>query len=292
MSDPRPIGVFDSGVGGLTVLREILRRSPAESTIYLGDNARAPYGTRSDDEVRAFSTESIDALVERDVKAVVVACNTSTAVAIGDLRRRYDLPILGVIRPGAVAASLTTRNRRVGVIATPATIRSRAYFAAIKDENPAIEVYEHATPLLVPMVEAGQISGDDVEAAVRRSLAPLLGDRDAGGDFVFPLPASARIDTLLLGCTHYPLLQPVIAGIAGEGIAIVDSAQATASALSELLSINGLEADAAGEDGKDRPGAVHQQLTTGDVATFRSIARRMFGDGFPDVSGIELRAAA
>jgi glutamate racemase len=286
VSDPRPIGVFDSGVGGLTVLREILRRSPAESTIYIGDNARAPYGTRSDDEVRAFSMESIDALVERDVKAVVVACNTSTAVAIGDLRRRYDLPILGVIRPGAVAASLTTRNRRVGVIATPATIRSRAYFAAIKDENPAIEVYEHATPSLVPMVEAGELSGPEVEAIVRRSLAPLLGDRDADGDFVFPLPASARIDTLLLGCTHYPLLQPVIAALAGDGIAIVDSAQATASALSELLSINGLEA--AG----DGPVSVHQQLTTGDVATFRSIARRMFGDGFPDVSGVELRAAA
>ena len=113
MSDPRPIGVFDSGVGGLTVLQEILRRSPAESTIYLGDNARAPYGTRPDDEVRAFSTEAIDLLVERDVKAIVVACNTSTAVAIGDLRRRYDLPVLGVIRPGAVTASLTTRNRRV-----------------------------------------------------------------------------------------------------------------------------------------------------------------------------------
>ena len=298
MSDRRPIGVFDSGVGGLTVLREILRRSPSESTIYLGDNARAPYGTRSDDEVRAFSTESIDALVDRDVKAVVVACNTSTAVAIGDLRRRYDLPILGVIRPGAVAASLTTRNRRVGVIATPATIRSRAYFAAIKDENPAIEVYEHATPALVPMVEAGQVSGAAVEETVRRSLAPLLGDRDAAGDFVFPLPASARIDTLLLGCTHYPLLQPVIAAVAGEGIAIVDSAQATASALSELLSINGLEAgDAgdgagAGETVGGAPRAVHQQLTTGDVDAFRAIAQRMFGEGFPDVSGIEFEPSA
>jgi glutamate racemase len=285
VSDRRPIGVFDSGVGGLTVLREILRRSPTESTIYLGDNARAPYGTRSDDEVRAFSTESIDALVDRDVKAVVVACNTSTAVAIGDLRRRYDLPILGVIRPGAVAASLTTRNRRVGVIATPATIRSRAYFGAIKDENPAIEVYEHATPALVPMVEAGRLGGDEVEEAVRRSLAPLLGDRDAAGDFVFPLPASARIDTLLLGCTHYPLLQPVIAAVAGEGIAIVDSAQATASALSELLSINGLDA---------APGAAgaHQQLTTGDVDAFRAIAQRMFGEGFPDVSGVDLATPA
>ena len=114
MSDPRPIGVFDSGVGGLTVLREILRRSPHESTIYLGDNLRAPYGVRSDDEVRAFSIEALDALAERDVKAIVVACNTSTAVALGDFRRRYDLPILGVVRPGAVTAALATRNRRVG----------------------------------------------------------------------------------------------------------------------------------------------------------------------------------
>ncbi|HKB27521.1 MAG TPA: glutamate racemase [Candidatus Limnocylindrales bacterium] len=277
MADSRPIGVFDSGVGGLTVLREILRRTPSESTIYFGDNARAPYGTRSDDEVRAFSTESIDVLVDRDVKAVVVACNTSTAVAIGDLRRRYDLPILGVIRPGAVAASLTTRNRRVGVIATPATIRSRAYFAAIKDENPAIEVYEHATPAFVPMVEAGEVSGPRVEAAVRSSLAPLLGDRDGAGDFVFPLPASARIDTLLLGCTHYPLLHAAIAAVAGDRIAIVDSAAATASALAELLSINGLEAPAGGV-------ATHIQLTTGDVERFRSIAGRMFGEAFPDVA--------
>ena len=148
--------------------------------------------------------------------------------------------------PGAVTAALTTRNRRVGVIATPATVRSHAYFTAIKDENPAVEVYEHATPAFVPLVEAGRLSGPEVEAAVAEGLAPLLGERDAAGEFVFPLPASARIDTLLLGCTHYPLLLPVIAAVAGEGVAIVDSATATASALSELLAINGLEAPSAG----------------------------------------------
>jgi glutamate racemase len=283
MSDPRPIGVFDSGVGGLTVLREILRRSPSESTIYLGDNARAPYGTRTDDEVRAFSSESIDALAEREVKAIVVACNTSTAIAIGDLRRRYDLPVLGVIRPGAATAALATRNRRVGVIATPATIRSHAYFAAIKDENPAVEVYEHATPALVPMVEAGLMSGSEVDATVTEALAPLLGERDSAGEFIFPLPPSARIDTLLLGCTHYPLLRAAIAEVAGDHIAIVDSASATASALSELLSINGLEAPAA----SDR-GPIHAQLTTGDVDAFRAIAERMFGDAFPEVAAIEV----
>ena len=284
MSDPRPIGVFDSGVGGLTVLREMLRRTPDESTIYFGDNARAPYGVRPDEEVRTFSTESIDALVERDVKAVVVACNTSTAIALGDLRRRYDLPILGVIRPGATSAALATRNRRVGVIGTPATIRSHAYFAAIKDENPAVEVYEHATPTFVPMVEAGHLGGPDVEASVREALAPLLGERDAHGEFVFPMPASARIDALLLGCTHYPLLRSVIAAVAGEGIAIVDSAAATASALAELLSINALEAPAGA--------STHVQLTTGDVGAFRSIAERMFGEAFPEVAGVEIAAEA
>jgi glutamate racemase len=307
VSDPRPIGVFDSGVGGLTVLREIVRRSPKESTIYLGDNLRAPYGTRPDDEVLAFSTEALDELADRDVKAIVVACNTSTAVGLGEFRRRYDLPILGVVRPGAVTASLTTRNRRVGVIATPATVRSHAYFNAIKDENPAVEVYEHATPALVPLVEAGRLAGPDVEAIVGEALAPLLGERDASGDFVFPLPASARIDTLLLGCTHYPLLKPVIAAIAGERVAIVDSATATASALVELLAINGLEApstaggaaQAAGAGGAHRGGGkqvtaepIHVQLTTGDVAAFRVVAERIFGEAFPDVASIDVAAIA
>jgi glutamate racemase len=289
MSDQRPIGVFDSGVGGLTVLREIVRRSPAESTIYLGDNARAPYGVRSDEEVLAFSSQSLDALAERDVKAIVVACNTSTAVGIGALRRRYDLPILGVIRPGASAAALASRNRRVGVIATPATIRSHAYFSAIKDENPAIEVYEHATPALVPLVEAGYLSGPAAETAVAEALAPLLGERDAAGEFIFPKPPGASIDTLLLGCTHYPLLQAVIASLVGEGVAIVDSATATASALAELLSVNGLEAP-------DRPMAgrpsTHLQLTTGDPERFHALASRLFGSVFPDVERLDLGVVA
>jgi glutamate racemase len=287
VADPRPIGVFDSGVGGLTVLREILRRLPAESTIYFGDNARAPYGTRSDEEVRAFSRECLDVLVERDVKGIVVACNTSTAVALGDFRRRYDVPILGVIRPGASAAVLATRSRRVGVIATPATVRSHAYFTAIKDENPAVEVYEHATPAFVPMVEAGRLNGPDVEAAVADGLAPLLGMRDEAGEFVFPLPPSARIDTLLLGCTHYPLLRSVIAAVAGEQVAIVDSATATASALAELLSVNGLDAPA-----QDGASARHVQLTTGDVNAFAVLARRLFGGSFASIEAVELRRVA
>ena len=301
MSDPRPIGVFDSGVGGLTVLREILRRLPFESTVYLGDNARAPYGIRPDDEVRRFSVQALDALVLRDVKALVVACNTSTSVALTDFRRRYDLPVLGVVRPGAVAAALATRTRRVGVIATPATVRSRAYFYAIKDENPAVEVYEHATPSLVPLVEAGRLSGPEVEEAVRQAVAPLLGERNEDGEFIFPLPPSARIDTLLLGCTHYPLLQGVLRDSVGDGVAIVDSATATASSLAELLSVNGLEAPGttrgtaadAGMAGHEPPDErlvppTHRQLTTGDVAAFRAVAERMFGEEFPDVEAANL----
>jgi glutamate racemase len=288
--DPRPIGVFDSGVGGLTVLREVLRRLPNESTIYLGDNARAPYGVRTDEEVRQFSVQALDALARRDVKAIVVACNTSTSVALADFRRRYDLPVLGVVRPGAAAAALATRTRRVGVIATPATVRSRAYFFAIKDENPAVEVYEHATPELVPLVEAGRLTGPDVEDVVRRSIAPLMGERDGDGEFVFPMPPSARIDTLLLGCTHYPLLIGLLRGCVGEAVAIVDSATATASSLAELLSVNGLEAPASPGSGRVGAPAAHVQLTTGDVDAFRTVAERMFGEAFADVQGVELEA--
>jgi glutamate racemase len=305
VSDPRPIGIFDSGVGGLTVLSEIIRRTPHESTVYIGDNARAPYGPRPDGDVLAYSTEALDALAALDVKAIVVACNTSTAVGIGAFRRRYPIPILGVIRPGASAAALSTRNRRVGVIATPATIRSHAYFSSIKDENPAIEVYEHATPTLVPMVEAGALTGPVAEATVAAALAPLLGERDADGESIFPRPPGATIDTLLLGCTHYPLLRPLIAGVVGERIAIVDSATATASALAELLVVNGLEAPGttrgtaadAGLTGHERPTgeatpASHRQLTTGDADRFRELAVRLFGPASPQVDSIELGGPA
>lgn len=289
MADPRPVGFFDSGVGGLTVLREVLRRLPRESTIYLGDNARAPYGPRPDDEVVHYATECLDHLASRDVKAIVVACNTASAVALGALRRRYDVPILGVVRPGATAAALATRNRRVGVIATQATVRSRAYFGAIKDENPFIEVYEHATPALVPLVEAGALDGPEVVAAVARSVAPLLGgqahaeprtDVSGDADAVFPLPAGERIDTLLLGCTHYPLLVEVIVEAVGPGVAVIDSASATASALASLLEVHGMATD--------RTEATHIQLTTGDVSAFRRTADLLFGSLFPSIESVEI----
>ena len=291
MGDPRPIGFFDSGVGGLTVLREVLRRNPGEDTVYLGDNARTPYGPRTDEEVTRFSTECLDELVELDVKAIVVACNTSSAVALPILRRRYDVPLLGVVRPGATAAALATRTRAVGVIATPATVRSHAYFEAIKEEDPFVEVYEHATPELVPLVEGGEVVGATVTDAIRRSLAPLLGSdaltasgASPGGvddSFVFPLPSEAHIDTLLLGCTHYPLLADAIRGVVGTGTVVIDSGSATASALASLLEMHALDAP---QDTQTR----HRLLTTGDVAAFREVAIRLFGPAFADVESAAL----
>jgi glutamate racemase len=209
--------------------------------------------------------------------------------------------VLGVIRPGASAAALATRTRRVGVIGTPATIRSHAYFDAVKEENPAVEVYEHATPALVPLVEAGVLAGPAAEATVADALAPLLGRRGADGEFIFPLPPSTHVDTLLLGCTHYPLLRAVISAAVGPAVAVVDSATATASALAELLAINGLEAPGAGRrtaaepasadraalPGGGPPGPVrgpaHRVFTTGDRDAFAALAARLFGDDFPVV---------
>jgi glutamate racemase len=272
VSDPRAIGFFDSGVGGLTVLREVMRRLPNESTIYLGDNARAPYGPRSDDEVRRFSAQCLDELAARDVKAIVVACNTSSAIALPHLRLRYDSPLLGVVRPGATAAALATRNRHVGVIATAATVRSRAYFQAIKEEDPFVDVDELATPELVPLVEAGQLDGPLVDEVVGQQIAPMA-------------DPSRGIDTLLLGCTHYPLLAPVIRRIIGPDVAVIDSASATASALAALLEMHSLSAP---ESRKPS----HVQLTTGDEETFARIAGRLFESTFTHVEHLDMRGVA
>ena len=260
MSDARPIGLFDSGVGGLTVLQSVRSRLPRESTVYLGDGGRAPYGPRSDEEVIRFSGECLDHLATHDVKAIVVACNTSSAVALAWLRRRTEVPILGVVRPGAMAAAVATRTGRVGVIATEATVRSGAYPAAIADERPGTLVRAHATPALVPLV-------DEV---VRESLAPVLVES-----------GEPAIDTLLLGCTHYPLLGPAIARVAGDGIAVIDSAHATASALAVVLEVDGAFAPADHEPG-------HRLLTTGDVDAFERTARILFGGPVGHVERVRL----
>jgi len=262
-TDPRPIGVFDSGVGGLTVLAELRRRLPAESTLYLGDNARAPYGPRGADEVRAFTLESVAWLLAQDVKLLVLACNTATAQALPLVREVATVPVLGVVRPGAISAAASTRAGHVGVIATAGTVASGAYPAAVGEADPALIVTQQACPELVPMVEAGQLSGPVAEATVRGYLGELFG-------------ADPRIDTLLLGCTHYPLLRPLIEEVAGPQVAVVDSAFTTALATEDLLDALG------GRTSQVAPGA-NRIVTTGDVSTFTAVAATVFGASLPSV---------
>ncbi len=262
-SDPRPIGVFDSGVGGLTVLAELRRRLPAESTLYLGDNARAPYGPRSADEVRSFTLESVAWLLAQDVKLLVLACNTATAQALPMVREVAAVPVLGVVRPGALSAAASTRVGRVGVIATAGTVASGAYPTAIGEADPALIVTQLACPQLVPMVEAGELDGPVAEVTVNGYLTELFAmDRE--------------IDTLLLGCTHYPLLRPLIERLTGPGVAVVDSAVTTALAAEDLL--DALR-DRTAHEG---PGA-NRIVTTGEVATFSAVAGTVFGAALPSV---------
>ena len=265
-ADSRPIGVFDSGVGGLTVLAELRRRLPAESTVYLGDNARAPYGPRSADDVRRFTLESVAWLLARDVKLLVLACNTATSQALPLVRGVASVPVLGVVRPGALAAAASTRAGHVGVIATAGTVASGAYAAAIGEADPALAVSQLACPQLVPLVEAGDLAGPTTEAAVRGYLGELF-------------TTDPAIDTLLLGCTHYPLLRPLIERVAGPRVAVVDSAFTTALAAEDLLDALGTRTTGSGE-GENRI------ATTGDAATFAGVAGTVFGAALPSVEHV------
>lgn len=268
--DGRPIGVFDSGVGGLTVLAELHRRLPAEPTIYLGDNGRAPYGPRPADEVRAYTLEAVDWLLAQDVKLLVLACNTATARALDLVRDRSPVPAIGVVRPGAVAAAAATRSRQVAVIATAGTVESGAYSRAIAEADPRISVTEQACPELVPMVEAGIVEGRRAESVVRAYLEPMLAERPG-------------VDTLLLGCTHYPLLRGPIEAVVGDAVAVVDSAFTTALAVEDLL--DALDARAPAEA---TAAPVRRMATTGDVSAFVGVAEPLFGASLPSVESVEL----
>lgn len=271
--DPRPIAVFDSGVGGLTVLSEIQRRLPAETTIYLGDSAHTPYGPRPADEVRRYTLECAEWLLEQDPKVLVLACNTATSQALPQVRERVAIPVLGVVRPGAVAAAAATRTRHVGVVATAGTVASGAYPEAIGEADPGVVVSQQACPDLVPLVEAGEVVGRRVE--------------DAVGGYVSELRAQdGQLDTLLLGCTHYPLLRPIFERQVGPDVSVVDSAFTTALALEDLL--DALQARSGAETGV--PSSPHRVVTTGDPEAFRAVADRVFGGDLPDVQAIVLAA--
>ena len=219
------IGIFDSGVGGLTVLHALAEALPAERLVYLGDAGRHPYGTKSGETVARYSLENAEFLLEKGIKLLVVACNTASAVALDALRARCRVPVVGVIEPGARAAAARTRNQRVGVIGTEATIASGAYTTALRALKPGLEIYTRPCPLLVALAEEGWVEGPIPQSVVETYLATL---RKSG------------IDTLVLGCTHYPLLKAVIAGVMGERVALVDSAEETARAVAALLAARGL----------------------------------------------------
>jgi glutamate racemase len=250
--DSRPIGVFDSGMGGLTVLHECLVTLPHEDFVYLGDGARLPYGPRPLDEIRRFAAEIAGYLEQQGVKLIVAACNSATAAALPDLQRQLAVPVIGVLAPEAHAAVLATRNRRIGLLATEATVTSGRYPALVRSLDAGAEVISVACPRLVPLIEGDDLFGEEITAAVREYAAPLK---------------EAEVDTVILGCTHYPLVRPIFQRVFGRGLTLVFSAEETAREAAETLARKGIE-NAAGREGS------YRFLTTGDPGHFREMGRR------------------
>ncbi len=262
MSSNAPIGIFDSGVGGLTVARAIIDQLPNESILYVGDTARGPYGPRPLAEVRSFALEIMDQLVAAGVKAIVIACNSASAATLRDARERYDVPLIEVIQPAARRAVSATRTGKVGVIGTQATIDSGAYLDAFA-AAPQLEISSIACPQFVEFVERGETSGDAITKIAKDYLSPLIKD---------------GVDTLVLGCTHYPLLTGVISYVMGNDVTLVSSADETAKDLYRTL----VEHDLLRSTTDGRP--TYKFVSTGDSASFATLARRFLG---PEVVRVE-----
>lgn len=266
MSNSAPIGVFDSGIGGLTVVRELERQLPTESIVYFGDTARVPYGPKSPDTVRRYADEITHWLLGEGVKAIVVACNTATAHALPRLRETLPVPVIGVVEPGARAAVKASRGGHVGVIGTAGTIASRAYETAIHAISPKLEITARPCPLLVPLVEEGWLDHDVTRMVVREYLAPL---EDAG------------VDTVVLGCTHYPLLKPVLGAELGERVSLIDSAEETASDTGRVLIERGIQAPAEGR-------ATYRFVASDAPEQFLRQAQRFLGETVERVETVTL----
>ena len=269
MSTPAsPIGIFDSGLGGLTVVREVIRQLPHERIIYFGDTARVPYGPKSPDTVRRYSHEISAYLKSQDVKAIVVACNTATAHALPMLQSELSFPVIGVVEPGARAAVAVSKRQELGVIGTAGTIGSGAYERAIRAIAPHAHVVARACPLFVPLVEEGWIDTDATRLIAREYLTPM---KDAG------------VDTLVLGCTHYPLLKPLIAEVLGPSVALIDSAQETAAEAARGLGERGLLAET-------RPNAkpVHRFIASDAPDHFLRLGQRFLGSTIESVEHLTL----
>ena len=252
----RPVGIFDSGIGGLTVARAIYDRLPHESTIYFGDTARVPYGPKSPETVRRYSLEILHWLLAQNVKAVVIACNTSTAHALETLRAATSVPVIGVIEPGARAAVGARRGGAIGVIGTAGTIHSNAYARAIQSIAPGIRVEQQACPLFVPLVEEGWFAHPAAELIAEEYLKSMR---------------EASVDSLVLGCTHYPLLKPLLRRVMGDGVALIDSGEQTAMMLEETLATKGLSAE------KGSVGS-HRFAVSDDEPRFRQVGSRFIGE--------------
>lgn len=261
-----PLGVFDSGIGGLTVAHAIFERLPAESVVYFGDTARVPYGPKSPETVRRYSGEILQYLLGRGVKMVVVACNTSTAHALDDLRRRSPVPVIGVIEPGAKAAVRATTSGRIGVIGTAGTIASGAYERAIKALRPDAAVISQACPLFVPLVEEGWFEHPATELVAREYLEPLR---------------AAGIDVLVLGCTHYPLLKPLLGRVLGPAVRLIDSAEETAAAVAREIDSGGLAT-------ADSKHVTHEFVVSDDEPRFRSVGARFLGEKLANVGVVSM----
>ncbi|RJQ55801.1 MAG: glutamate racemase [Actinobacteria bacterium] len=246
-----PIGVFDSGVGGLTVVNSIMGRLPSESIIYLGDTARVPYGPRDLEEVKGFVLQIADFLVRQDVKLIVIACNTGTAAGLSPAQERFGVPITGVIEPGARAAALATRTRRVGVVGTAGTIASSAYTRALHMFDAGLEIYTRACPEFVDFVEAGEVAGDRIERLAHQYLDAFL---------------RSGVDAVILGCTHYPLLAETIGKVMGHGVQLISSADETAREVEEILG----RRDHLRSGGRQK----HRFIATGDPEQFRLLGSR------------------
>lgn len=250
-----PIGVFDSGVGGLTVVAEIRRRFPAEDVAYFGDTARVPYGNKSPETVTRYSREIARFLMSKQIRILVVACNTSSAVALDELNGRLPVPVLGMIEPGARAAVEATRNGRIGLIGTRATVSSGAYARAVKALDPRAAVLAQPCPLFVPLVEEGWAEDPVTREVARRYLEPLL---------------ASDVDTIILGCTHYPVLIPVLQDVAGPGVALISSATSAVDGLANLLA----PAGGGGEAGRGRLTC----FVTDAGTHFKAIGERILGE--------------
>ena len=264
MTNPAPIGVFDSGIGGLTVAHEIIRQLPHESIIYFGDTARVPYGPKSPETVRRYSREIAGFLRDEGVKSIVIACNTATAHALSALRSEMDMPVIGVVEPGARAAVAATHSGHVGVIGTVGTIKSGAYERAIHELDPDILVTPRACPLFVPMVEEGWTEHEATRLVAREYLEPML---------------AAEIDTLVLGCTHYPLLKPLLRDVLGSDVRLIDSAEETAAETARTLSSAHLSADQMAEP-------VYRFIASDDPLQFLQLGQRFLGS---TMEGVEIR---